>query len=124
VLELQRRADEDRETRDHWYAETSAAIIALSQKLDQHAAAVEVLRPTVAALELSRSKLAAYASIGFAGVVFFGWIVEATVKWAIDRAWSHLHKRRRPFFGDQPSSASRASRKRRSGSRSTLCSAC
>jgi hypothetical protein len=54
-------------------------------------AAVEVLRPAVAALELSRSKLAAYASIGFAGVVVFGWIVEATVKWAIDRAWTNLH---------------------------------
>jgi len=32
-----------------------------------------------------------WASIGFAGIVVFGWIVEATVKWAIDRAWSHLH---------------------------------
>jgi hypothetical protein len=42
-------------------------------------------------LELSRSKLAAWASIGFAGVVVVGWIVEATVKWAIDRAWSQLH---------------------------------
>lgn len=91
VQELQRRADEDRETRDRWYAENGAAITALSHKLDQHAAAVEMLRPAVAALELSRSKLAAWASIGFAGVVVFGWVVEATVKWAIEHAWSHLH---------------------------------
>jgi hypothetical protein len=50
-----------------------------------------MMRPAVAALEVSRSKLAAWASIGFAGIVVFGWIVEATVKWAIDRTWSHLH---------------------------------
>jgi hypothetical protein len=90
-LELQRRADEDRETRDRWYVENRAAITALSQKLDQHAAAVEMMRPAVAALELSRSKLTMWASIGFAGVVVLGWMVEATVKWAIESAWSHLH---------------------------------
>ena len=60
------------------------------QKIDQHAAAVEVLRPAVAALEISRSKLAAWASIGLAGVVVFGWILEATVKWALTRALSHF----------------------------------
>jgi hypothetical protein len=90
VRELRRRADEDREIRDRWHAENRAAIAALAQKLDRHAAAVDVLRPAVAALELSRSKLAAWASIGFAGVVVFGWIVEATVKWAVARAWSHF----------------------------------
>jgi uncharacterized protein involved in exopolysaccharide biosynthesis len=91
VRELQRRADEDRETRDLWYAESREAITALAHKLDQHAAAMEVIRPAVAGLELSRSKLAMWASIGFAGVVVLGWIVEATVKWAIERAWSQLH---------------------------------
>jgi hypothetical protein len=91
ILELQRRADEDRDTRDCWYAESRAAIAALTHKIDQHAAAVEVMRPAVAALELSRSKLAIWASIGFAGVVVCGWAVEATVKWAIELAWSHLH---------------------------------
>jgi hypothetical protein len=91
VRELQRRADEDRETCDRWHAESRAAIAALTRKLDQHAAAVEMMRPAVAALEVSRSKLAAWASMGFAGIVVFGWIVETTVKWAIDRAWSHLH---------------------------------
>jgi hypothetical protein len=64
--------------------------VAPTQKLDQHAAAVEMLRPAVAALELSRSKLAAWASIGFAGVVVFGWIVEAAVKWAAARVLSHF----------------------------------
>jgi predicted RNase H-like nuclease (RuvC/YqgF family) len=90
VRELRRRADEDRETRDRWYAESRAAIAALTRKLDQHAAAVDMLRPAVAALELSRSKLAAWASIGFAGVVVFGWIVEAAVKAAVTWAWSHF----------------------------------
>jgi hypothetical protein len=90
IQELQRRADEDRAIRDDWHAESRAAIAALTRKLDRHAAAVDLLRPAVAALELSRSKLATLASIGFAGVVVFGWIVEAAVKWAIERAWAHF----------------------------------
>jgi hypothetical protein len=90
VRELRHRADEDREIRDRWHAENRAAIAALTKKLDRHATAVEVLSPAVAALELSRSKLAAWASIGFAGVVVFGWIVEAAVKWALGRILSHF----------------------------------
>lgn len=90
VRDLRRRADEDRETRDRWHAESRASIAALTQKLDQHAAAVEMLRPTVAALQLSRSKFAALASLGVAGVVVFGWIVEAAVKWAATRIFSHF----------------------------------
>ncbi len=90
VRELSRRADEDRDTRDRWFAESRAAIAALTQKLDQHAAAVDMLRPAVAALELSRSKLATLASIGFAGVIVFGWVVEAVIKAAAAWAWSHL----------------------------------
>ena len=48
-------------------------------------------RPDVAALELSRSKLAAWASLGVAFFVVFGWIAEATVKQVVAWAWSHLH---------------------------------
>ncbi len=59
VRELQRRADEDREICDRWHSENGAAIAALTRKLDQHAAAVEMMRPAVAALELSRSRLVA-----------------------------------------------------------------
>ncbi len=62
-------------TQQHWASSLS--------KLDQHAAAVATMQPTVAALMLSRSKLAAWASIGFAGVVVFGWAVEAAVKWGV-----------------------------------------
>jgi len=80
VQELQRRADEDRETRDRWHTESQAAVAALTKKLDQHAAAVELMRPAVAALELSRSKLATWASLGVAFFVVFGWIAEATIK--------------------------------------------
>ena len=68
---------------DRWHAENRAAIAALAQKLDRHADTVAALRPAVAALELSRSKLAAWASIGFAGVVVLGWIVEGAVKWTV-----------------------------------------
>lgn len=91
IRELWRRADEDRETRDRWHAESRAAIAALAHKLDRHAAAVEMMRPAVAALVLSRSKLVTFASIGFAGVVVFGWMVEATVKMAVSWVWAHLH---------------------------------
>ena len=91
VGELRRRADEDRQIRERWHAESRAAIAALAEKLDRHAAAVDVLRPTVAALELSRSRLAAFASIGFAAVVLFGWIIEAAVRWAVTRVLSHFY---------------------------------
>jgi hypothetical protein len=91
VRDLRRRAEEDRRIGDRWRAESRQAIMALTQKLDQHAAATEKMQPVVAALELSRSKLAAWASIGFAGFVVLGWVVEATVKWAVERAWSYLH---------------------------------
>jgi hypothetical protein len=90
VKELRRRADEDREIRDRWHAENRAAIATLTHKLDAHAAAVEMLRPAVAALEVSRSRLVALASLGFAGVVVFGWIVEAVVKWAAGRLLEHF----------------------------------
>jgi hypothetical protein len=49
-----------------------------------------VIRPTVAALEMSRTKLATWASIGFAVAVLAGWVVEAAVKWAVARILSHL----------------------------------
>lgn len=91
VRELRQRAEEDRELRDRWHTESRAAIAALAQKLDRHAEAVEMMRPAVAALELSRSKLAVWASIGFVSFVVFGWVVEGTVKWMVTWAWSHFH---------------------------------
>src|SRR5271169_5980417 len=90
VRDLKRRAEEDRRIRDRWHVENRAAIAALAQKLDHHADTVATLRPAVAALELSRSKLATWASIGFAGVVVFGWIVEGAVKWAVGWVLSHF----------------------------------
>src|ERR1700678_1453756 len=85
IGELRRRADEDRDIRDRWHAENRAAIATLTQKLDHHADAVEMLRPAVAALLVARARLGSLASLGFAGVVVFGWIVEALVKWAAGR---------------------------------------
>ena len=90
VLDLKLRADEDREIRDRWFAENRAAIASLTKKLDQHAAAVESMRPAVAALELSRSKLATLASIGFVAVVVFGWLMEAALKAASSWIVSHF----------------------------------
>jgi len=91
VADIQRRMEENRKLQDRRYADNSAALRDLGEKLDKQAAAVEVIRPTVAALALSRSRLAAWASIGLGAVVMLGWIVEAAVKWAISSALSHFH---------------------------------
>jgi len=91
IRDLQRRADEDRETRDRWHAESRAAIAALTRKLDQHAAAVDAMRPAVASIVVLRSKLAWWGSIGLGVVAVFGWIVEASVKAAVTFIWSHFH---------------------------------
>ena len=85
VRELQRRMDENRTLQAKQHDDNAAAMRALAAKLDAHAAAMEIMRPAVAALELSRVKLATWASIGFAVVVVAGWVVEAAVKWAAAR---------------------------------------
>jgi len=90
VADIQRRMEENRELQERRYADNSAVLRDLAEKLDRHAASVEMIRPTVAALELSRSKLATWASLGFAAVVVFGWLIEATLKWAVERVLSHF----------------------------------
>jgi hypothetical protein len=51
-----------------------------------------LLSPTAAvvASELSRSKIATGASVGFAVAVLTGWVVEAAVKWAVGCVLSHF----------------------------------
>jgi hypothetical protein len=90
VRELRRRFDENRELQARRHADNSAALRELAQKLDRHAAAVAMIQPTVAALELSRSKLVTFASIGLAAVVILGWVLEAAVKWAVAACLSHF----------------------------------
>jgi hypothetical protein len=87
---LKRRLDESSKLQARRHADSSAALRELAEKLDQHAATVAMIRPTVAALEFTRSKLATYASIGIAGVVILGWILEAGVKWAVTATLSHF----------------------------------
>ena len=82
--------DENRELQAHRHDDNAAALRELSAKLDQHAEAVELIRPTVAALEMSRSKIATWASVGFAVAVLAGWVVEAAVKWAVGWVLSHF----------------------------------
>jgi len=82
--------DENRALQASRHADNSAALRELAEKLDQHAAAVAMIRPTVAALELSRSKLATWASIGLAVVVLLGWVVEAAFKWVVGLVLSHF----------------------------------
>ncbi len=91
VAEIQRRMDESRALQDQRHIDNTNALRELAAKLDQHAAAVATMQPAVAALLLSRSKLVAWASIGFAGFVVFGWIVEAAVKWIVAWALQHWH---------------------------------
>ena len=90
LRELQRRMDENRELQAHRHDDNATALRELSAKLDQHAEAVEMIRPTVAALEMSRSKIATWASVGFAVAVLAGWVVEAAVKWAVGWVLSHF----------------------------------
>jgi prefoldin subunit 5 len=90
VQELRRRMDENRELQARRHADNAATLRELATKLDQHAASVELIRPTMAALELSRSKLATWASVGFAVAILAGWIVEAAVKWSVGRALSYF----------------------------------
>jgi hypothetical protein len=89
VSDIQKRMAENRKLQDRRHADNSAALRDLGQKLDKHAAAVEVIRPTVAALALSRSRLATWASIGLAAVVVMGWVVEAGIKWAVSYLLPH-----------------------------------
>jgi predicted phage tail protein len=90
VRELKRRMDENSKLQARRHADNAAALRELAQKLDQHAAAVAMIRPAVSALELSRSKLATWASIGIAGVVVLGWVLEAGIKWAVTAILSHF----------------------------------
>jgi prefoldin subunit 5 len=90
VADIQRRMEENRKLQERRHADNSAALRDLVQKLEKHAEAVESIRPTVAALELSRSKLTTFASVGFAAVVLLGWLVEAVIKWTTGWLLSHL----------------------------------
>jgi hypothetical protein len=90
VADIQRQTKENRKLQERRHADNSAALRDLSAKLDRHAASLELMRPTVAALELSRSKLATWASVGFTVVVVLGWLVEAALKWAVNWALSHF----------------------------------
>jgi hypothetical protein len=82
--------DENCELQARRHADNTAALRELAAKLDLHAEKVEMIRPTVAALELSRSKLATWASLGFAVAVLAGWVIEAAVKWAVAWVLSHF----------------------------------
>jgi hypothetical protein len=84
------RLDENLKLQARRHADNTATLRELAEKLDQHAAAVAMIRPTVAALELSRSKLATWASIGLTAVVILGWIVEAAVKWTVGAVLAHF----------------------------------
>jgi hypothetical protein len=78
--------DENRKLQERRYADQRAALSDLVQKFDKHVASIESIRPSVAALELARSKLVTWASSGFASVVLLGWVVEAAIKWAATAA--------------------------------------
>ena len=90
VRALQRQTAENRELQLRRHEDNSAAFRDLAAKIDLHAASVEMIRPTVAALELSRSKLATWATVGFTVAIVAGWFVEAFFKWIFEKVFSHL----------------------------------
>jgi hypothetical protein len=91
VSDIRRCQEHNRTLQERRHADTSVALRDLAQKLDAHAAAVESIRPTVTALALSRSRLATFASIGFAAVILLGSIVQSAVKYLVTAALSHFH---------------------------------
>jgi hypothetical protein len=91
VADIQRRIEENRKLQERRFGDSSAALRELAEKLDKHAAALEAIRPTVAALALSRSRLATFASIGFAAFILLGLIVQSAVKYLVTAALSHFH---------------------------------
>ena len=64
---------------------------ALNDVLQPVVASVTFMRPIVDGYVLTRSKLAAWASIGLGVIALLGWAVEALVKWAVSAALSHFH---------------------------------
>jgi uncharacterized protein involved in exopolysaccharide biosynthesis len=90
VRELQRQTAENRELQLRRHEDNSAAFRDLAARIDLHAASVEMIRPTVAALELSRSKLATWATLGLTVAIVAGWFVEAFFKWLFERILSHF----------------------------------
>jgi hypothetical protein len=84
------RIAENRELQLRRHEDNSAALRDLAAKIDLHAASVEMIRPTVAALELSRSKLATWATLGLTVAIVAGWFVEAFFKWIFEKAFSHF----------------------------------
>jgi hypothetical protein len=90
VRELQRQIAENRELQLRRHEDNSAALRDLATKIDLHAASVEMIRPTVAALELSRSKLATWATLGLTVAIVAGWFVEAFFKWLFERILSQF----------------------------------
>jgi hypothetical protein len=91
VVDIRRQLVHNLELQERRHQDTASTLRDLSQKLDAHAAAVEAIRPTVAALALSRSRLATFASIGFAAVIIVGWFLQAAVKYLLSAAFSHFH---------------------------------
>jgi hypothetical protein len=91
VSDIRRCQEHNRTLQERRHADTSAALRDLAQKLDAHAAAVEAITPTVAALALSRSRLATFASIGFAAVILVGLLFQEVVKYLLSAALSHFH---------------------------------
>jgi hypothetical protein len=90
MRELRRRLDDSVKLQARRHTDNAAVFRELAAKLDRHAATVAAIRPAVAALEVSRSTLATWASIGFAAVVVLGWFVEGVVKWTVGAVISHF----------------------------------
>lgn len=90
MADIQKRIEENRKLQERRHADNTATLRDLAAKLDKHAAAVELIRPTVAALVLSRSKFATLASIGLVAVLVLGWVVEGGIKWLVAATLSHF----------------------------------
>jgi hypothetical protein len=85
--------DDDRRHAENIKAlrDNTDAVQALAARLAPIADSVSVMRPVVDGYQITKARLAAWASAGFVVIVVVGWIVEAALKWAVESMLSHFH---------------------------------
>jgi chromosome segregation ATPase len=83
VGEIKAEIHDEAEARERQHASNQAQMNEINQKLAAHAG-------VLAMLQVTRSRIAAWASIGVIILVAIGWVLEAAIKWAVGFALSKI----------------------------------
>jgi uncharacterized coiled-coil protein SlyX len=85
-MEKTRAANDKRhEQNQKALAQNEAAMEHLSEKLQQHADDVNAMRPTIVELQILRTKLITWGSVGMAVVVFVGWAIQVAFTFVTEK---------------------------------------